>query len=118
MSEDRKRSVATWPKPPRLSSTLRWRELTKWEELMRSNRAWLLLAALLMNPLVAASANVVTNWDETAVAIIQPRMVPPVSYRAMAIVHIAIFDAVNSIDPAYQFYHTQLPAPPDTSKDA
>jgi hypothetical protein len=23
MSEDRKRSVATWPKPPRLSSTLR-----------------------------------------------------------------------------------------------
>jgi hypothetical protein len=85
---------------------------------MRSNRAWLLLAALLMNPPVAVSANVVTDWDETAVAIIQPRMVPPVGYRAMAIVHIAMFDAVNSIEPGYQSYHAQLPTAPDTSKDA
>jgi hypothetical protein len=85
---------------------------------MRSNRAWLLLAARLMNPPVAVSANVVTDWDETAVAIIQPRMVPPVGYRAMAIVHIAMFDAVNSIEPGYQSYHAQLPTAPDTSKDA
>jgi Vanadium chloroperoxidase N-terminal domain len=85
---------------------------------MRSNRAWLLLTALLMNPLVAASANVVTDWDEVAVAIIQPRMVPPVGYRAMAIVHIAMFDAVNSIEPAYRPYHVQLPTVPDTSKNA
>ena len=85
---------------------------------MRSNRAWLLLAALLMNPPVAASANVVTDWDETAVAIIQPRMAPPVGYRAMAIVHIAMFDAVNSIEPGYQSYYAQLPTAPDASKDA
>jgi hypothetical protein len=64
---------------------------------MTSNRAWLLLAVFLMNPFAAASANVVTDWDDKAVAIIQPRMVPPVAYRAMAIVHIAMFDAVNSI---------------------
>jgi hypothetical protein len=85
---------------------------------MRSNRAWLLVAALLMNPPVVASANVVTDWDETAVAIIQPRMVPPAGYRAMAIVHIAMFDALNSVEPAYQSYHAQLPTVPDTSKDA
>src|SRR5436853_7742198 len=84
---------------------------------MRSNRAWLLLTALLMNPLVSASANVVTDWDEVAVAIIQPRVVPPVGYRAMAIVHIAMFDAVNSIEPAYRPYHVQLPTVPDTSKN-
>jgi hypothetical protein len=71
-----------------------------------------------MNPLATASANVVTDWDETAVAIIQPRMVPPVAYRAMAIVHIAMFDAANSIEPTYRPYHAQLPAAPDTSKDA
>jgi hypothetical protein len=88
------------------------------EEPMRSNPAWLLVAALLMNPLATASANVVTDWDETAVAIIQPRMVPPVGYRAMAIVHIAMFDAANSIEPAYRPYHAHLPAAPDTSKDA
>ena len=61
-----------------------------------------------------ASANVVTDWDEKAVALIQPRMVPPVAYRAMAIVHIAMFDAVNSIEPRYRPYYAQLPATRET----
>jgi len=81
-------------------------------------RAWLLLAAFLVSPLTTASANVVTDWDEKAVALIQPRMVPPVAYRAMAIVHIAMFDAVNSIEPHYRPYYAQLPAPRETSKEA
>jgi hypothetical protein len=85
---------------------------------MTSNRAWLFLAACLVSPLTAASANVVTDWDEKAVALIQPRMVPPVGYRAMAIVHIAMFDAVNSIEPRYRPYHAQLPATRETSKEA
>jgi PAP2 superfamily len=65
-----------------------------------------------------ASANVITDWDEKAVAFLQPRMVPPVAYRAMAIVHIAMFDAVNSIEPRYQPYYAQLPVTGETSKDA
>ena len=81
-------------------------------------RAWLLLAACLMTPITTASANVVTDWDEKAVAFIQPRMVPPVAYRAMAILHIAMFDALNSIEPRYRPYYAQLPATQDTSKDA
>ena len=81
-------------------------------------RAWLLLAAFLVSPLTTASANVVTDWDDKAVALIQPRMVPPVAYRAMAIVHIAMFDAVNSIEPHYRPYYAQLPAPRETSKEA
>ena len=85
---------------------------------MTSIRAWLLPAVFLMSPLAAASANVVTDWDETAVTFIQPRMVPPVAYRAMAIMHIAMFDAVNTIEPLYRPYQAQLPATPDTSKDA
>ena len=85
---------------------------------MTSNRAWILLAACLMNPVAAASANVVTDWDEKAVAYIQPRMVPPAAYRAMAIVHIAMFDAVNSIEPLYRSYQNSSPATKDTSKDA
>src|SRR4029077_6175390 len=64
------------------------------------------------------SANVVTDWDEKAVAYIQPRMVPPAAYRAMAIVHIAMFDAVNSIEPLYRSYQNSSPATKDTSKDA
>ena len=85
---------------------------------MTSIRAWLLPAVFLMSPFAAASANVVTDWDEMAVTFIQPRMVPPVAYRAMAIMHIAMFDAVNTIEPVYRPYQAQLPAPPDTSKDA
>jgi len=65
-----------------------------------------------------ASANVVADWDEKAVAFIQPRMVPPVAYRAIAMVHIAMFDAVNSIEPVYRPYYAQLPATRETSKEA
>jgi hypothetical protein len=81
-------------------------------------RAWLLLAAFLTSPVSVASANVVADWDEKAVALIQPRMVPPVAYRAIAIVHIAMFDAVNSIEPVYRPYYAQLPATRETSKEA
>src|SRR5262245_6321016 len=85
---------------------------------MTFNRAWLLLAAVLVNPLSPASADVITDWDERAVALVQPRMVPPVAYRAMAIMHIAMFDAVNSIERRYQPYYVQLPANRETSKEA
>jgi hypothetical protein len=85
---------------------------------MTFNRTWLFLAACLVSPLATASANVVTDWDEKAVALIQPRMVPPVAYRAMALVHIAMFDAANSIEPIYRPYYAQLPATRETSKEA
>jgi PAP2 superfamily len=75
--------------------------------------AWVAVAAH-----APASANVITDWDEKAVAFLQPRMVPPVAYRAMAIVHIAMFDAVNTVEPRYRPYQAQLPAMPDASKDA
>jgi hypothetical protein len=84
---------------------------------MRSSRAWLLLAALLLNPL-AAAANVITDWDEKAVNLVQTRMTPPVAYRAMAIVHLAMFEAVNSIEPRYRAYKSTLSATPAISKEA
>ena len=80
-------------------------------------RILLLLAALSMNSL-AASANVITDWDEKAVALLQPRFVPPVAYRAMAIIELAMFEAANSIDQHYQPYRAVLPATPGTSQEA
>jgi hypothetical protein len=71
-----------------------------------------------LTPITATSTNVVTDFDEKAVAFIQLRMVPPVAYRAMAILHIAMFDALNSIEPRYRPYYAQFPATQDTSKDA
>jgi len=61
------------------------------------SRTLILLAAFILNPLVA-SANVITDWDEKAVTLLQPRFAPPVAYRAMAMIELAMFEAVNSVD--------------------
>jgi hypothetical protein len=43
---------------------------------------------------------------------------PVLAVRNIAILHIAMFDAVNSIEPRFKPYKVRLPAPPDTSKEA
>src|SRR5262245_62152956 len=71
-----------------------------------------------------ASANVITDWDEKAIAAVVPLAgtVPPYSpyaaYRMMAMVHAAMFDAVNSIERRYRPYLIQVPADATTSKEA
>jgi hypothetical protein len=45
-------------------------------------------------------------------------MPPYTAQRVMGMVHIAMFDAVNSIERRYQPYLVQLPADPTTSKEA
>ena len=68
--------------------------------------ATLLAFALAAAPLTA-SANVITDWDDIAVKTIQPAgPVPPISvdltFRASALVEIAMFNAVDCIEPKYQ----------------
>src|SRR5262249_4567615 len=65
----------------------------------------------------SARANVITDWDEKAVAIVTP-MPPYTAQRVMGMVHIAMFDAVNSIERRCRPYVVQLPADPTTSKEA
>jgi hypothetical protein len=79
---------------------------------------WSLLALLLSVPVATAAANVITDWDEKAVGVVQTKMPPPASYRVMAIVHLAMFEAVNSIEPHYKPYKAKLSASADTSKEA
>jgi hypothetical protein len=88
---------------------------------MVGTRGWALLVLLLAVPVTTAAANVVTDWDEKAVNIVQPAAMgplPPLAFRNIAIVHVAMFDAVNSIEPRYKPYKVRLPATPDTSKEA
>ena len=66
---------------------------------------------------LSARANVITDWDETATAVVMP-MPPYPAQRVMGMVHVAMFDAVNSIERRYQPYLIQLSASPTTSKDA
>ena len=63
----------------------------------------------------AASANVITDWDAQAVAFAAPG---PAGLRELAMVHIAMFDAVNSIEPRYRPYLIQLTPPKTTSQEA
>jgi hypothetical protein len=69
-------------------------------------------------------ANVVTDWDEKAIAAVAPLATVPspytpyAAYRMMGIVHAAMFDAVNSIERRYRPYLVQLPADAGTSMDA
>jgi len=73
---------------------------------------------------ISASANVITDWDEKAVAVVMPAGTVGVSQqvytaqRMMGMVHAAMFDSVNSIERRYQPYLVQLPADPTTSKQA
>jgi hypothetical protein len=79
---------------------------------------WSLLALLLSVPVTAAAASVITDWDEKGVGIVQTRMPPPAGYRVMAMLHLAMFEAVNSIEPHYKPYKAKLSASPETSKEA
>jgi hypothetical protein len=66
-----------------------------------------------------AFADVITDWNEKAVAAIGARaMLPPQAERVIASVHVAMFDAVNSVERRYQPYRVQLATPKETSKDA
>jgi len=42
-----------------------------------------------------AGANVVTDWDEKSVAFVTAYIPGPMGSRAVAMVHLAMFDAVN-----------------------
>src|SRR5678816_1649622 len=81
--------------------------------------AWLAVGAP-----TSASANVITDWDEKAIAVVFPTGPVAVSQqvytaqRMMGMVHVAMFDAVNSIERRYRPYLVQLPADPATSKEA
>jgi hypothetical protein len=83
-------------------------------------RGFILLALFLATPVTALAGNVVTDWDEKAVGWVQKGTIspPPIAFRVMAILHIAMFDAVNSIEPRYKPYMVQLSPISDTSEEA
>jgi hypothetical protein len=83
----------------------------------RSIPAALIGASLAVAIPASACANVITDWDEKAVAIVTP-MPPYPAQRWMGMVHVAMFDATNSIARRYRPYLVQLPADAATSKEA
>jgi hypothetical protein len=74
-----------------------------------------MLAVGLMFPAVSTEANVITDWDANAVAVAPPSAA---GLREMAIMHVAMFDAVNSIARRYRPYMVQPAASEATSQEA
>ncbi|MDB5751691.1 MAG: hypothetical protein JWP65_2112 [Ramlibacter sp.] len=75
-----------------------------------------LLCALVPAP---ARADMVTDWNDKAVAAVYAaRMSPDAQARGLAIMHIAVFEALNSIEPRYTPYRARLPAEPGALPDA
>ena len=66
-----------------------------------------------------AVADIVSDWNMHAVAAAQTaRQSPSMAARNMAIVHLAMFEAVNSLEPRYAPYRKLLPAEPGSSGEA
>jgi hypothetical protein len=78
-----------------------------------------ILAMALLGPVCPAGADVVTDWNEVLLdAIRADKTAPPKASRAMACVHVAIFDAVNGIVGGYSPYHVTEPGPAGASPEA
>jgi hypothetical protein len=82
-------------------------------------RSATLAASLLAGFSRLAIADAITDWNEKAVAAgVLARQLPTVHTRSVAIVHLAMFEAVNSIDRRYTPYRKQAPAAAGTSREA
>jgi hypothetical protein len=67
----------------------------------------------------ASMADAISDWNEKTVAFVTARQLPPPqAERVMAMVHAAMFDAVNSIERRYRPAIAQVPASGAASKDA
>jgi PAP2 superfamily protein len=65
------------------------------------------------------SADVITDWNEKAVAFVsKQRLLPPQAERVIASLHLAMFDAVNSIEPRYRPYRLAVMTTKDASPEA
>lgn len=77
-----------------------------------ASHRYLLPAALGLALVVALPANAdsVTDWNALAMSQVMPRIgAPPQQARALALLHISMHDALNTIQPRYETYNA-LPA--------
>src|SRR5438094_10672172 len=85
-------------------------------------RQWIVgifLVTAALSVVAVAHADVVTTWNEAALnAIRADKMPPPRASRALAILHVSIYDAVNGIDRTYEAYFVQSAVPASACKEA
>jgi membrane-associated phospholipid phosphatase len=76
-------------------------------------------ATALLGVVGPARADVITDWVNTLVGAIRTdKTAPPKASRAMALVQVAVFDAVNGLSGVYNPYFVTDPAPSGASPEA
>src|SRR3954466_450695 len=86
---------------------------------MSMNIRWIASIMILTGLGGPVSADAITDWNEKAAALVtKHRMLPPQAERIMASVHVAMFDAVNSIEPRYRPYLAVMTPRNGASKEA
>lgn len=76
-------------------------------------------AAILTVIATPARSDMVSVWNAKAEAIaIEKRLLPPPNARGMALLHVAMFEAVNAVDQRYTPYKVKLAADRGVSKEA
>jgi hypothetical protein len=81
-------------------------------------RRWLLATALSLAAAGPASADAVTAWYLQANQVITSAGGPPQQFRVFAMLHIAVHDALNAIEPRYRSYAAIGAGNPNASPDA
>lgn len=67
----------------------------------------------------SAAADTITDWNLAALNAVQSTSTPPPrASRALAMIHGAVYDAVNSVDRTFQPYMVNTVAAPGTSREA
>ena len=86
---------------------------------IQANSRPALAAIALIGLAQPAAADVITDWNDRAVKHVLARnLAPPQAERIIAMAHLAMFDAINSIEHRYQPYVIQLAAGGSASKEA
>src|SRR5262245_48337606 len=78
---------------------------------LQTSPAMAILAILLVAP-ATARADAVTDWNAIAIQTISavtPARPAPVAFLDMAIVQVAVYDAVQAIDKRFKPYHVEIP---------
>lgn len=84
----------------------------------RHTTMWIALVCAML-PAASARADVVTDWNNAALsAIRENKTPPPQASRALAMLHAAIYDAVNGIARTYDPYLVRSDAPASASRVA
>lgn len=82
-----------------------------------TGKMWLFMAMFVAS--TAACADVVTDWNQTALRATEiAAMPPPVQARAMAMVHAAVYDAVTTINRRHAVYAVPVTASASASMES